>query len=140
MTEQIAATKAPNAMKTLFSKEKVATRVVKIPITDEDVREVAITDETHNRINELRARMVEKHASMTEDNETENRRLLKEMVDDGFTTLFDEDTAKTAYELSGSEVMAYTSAYVEVLDFIGQQFEQRANSEVFAKYAPHLKK
>lgn len=128
-----------STMKPLFDGDSLA-KVVTIPITAEEVREVPISDETQKKLEDLKKELEELRKGMTGENEAADRVILKQMIDKGLTTLFDKETADLIYELCGKEVITYTEKYALIAEFINSHFQDRVNSEVFAKYALKAKK
>ena len=128
-----------STMKPLFDGDSLA-KVVTIPITAEEVREVPISDETQKKLEDLKKELEELRKSMTGEDEAADRVILKQMIDKGLTTLFDKETADLIYELCGKEVITYTEKYALIAEFINSHFQDRVNSEVFAKYALKAKK
>lgn len=128
-----------STMKPLFDGDSLA-KVVTIPITAEEVREVPISDETQKKLEDLKKELEELRKGMTGDDEAADRVILKQMIDKGLTTLFDKETADLIYELCGKEVITYTEKYALIAEFINSHFQDRVNSEVFAKYALKAKK
>ena len=126
-------------MKPLFDGDSLAKSVV-IPITAEKEYTVPISDETQKLLSDLKKELEALKDTMTEEDEAADRAVLKKMIDKAFTTLFDKEAAALVYELCGQEVISYTEKYATVVDFINSQYQSRANSEVFAKYAPQVKK
>lgn len=128
-----------STMKPLFDGDSLA-KVVTIPITAEEVREVPISDETQKKLEDLKKELEELRKGMTGEDEAADRVILKQMIDKGLTTLFDKETADLIYELCGKEVITYTEKYALIAEFINSHFQDRVNSEVFAKYALKAKK
>lgn len=128
-----------STMKPLFDGDSLA-KVVTIPITAEEVREVPISDETQKKLEDLKKELEELRKGMTGEDEAADRVILKQMIDKGLTTLFDKETAGLIYELCGKEVITYTEKYALIAEFINSHFQDRVNSEVFAKYALKAKK
>lgn len=128
-----------STMKPLFDGDSLA-KVVTIPITAEEVREVPISDETQKKLEDLKKELEELRKDMTGEDEAADRVILKQMIDKGLTTLFDKETADLIYELCGKEVITYTEKYALIAEFINSHFQDRVNSEVFAKYALKAKK
>lgn len=126
-------------MKPLFDGDSLA-KVVVIPLTADKVYEVPISDETQKSLAALKKELKKLQDTMTGDDEAADRAVLKKMIDKGFETLLDKEAAALVYDLCGKEVVAYTEKYATVVDFINSQYQSRANSEVFAKYAPQVKK
>ena len=126
-------------MKPLFDGDSLAKSVV-IPITPEKEYTVPISDETQKVLSDLKKELETLKDTMTEEDEAADRAILKKMIDKALTTLFDKEAAALVYELCGNEVIAYTEKYATIVDFINSQYQSRANSEVFAKYAPKVKK
>lgn len=138
MTETVQARNL-STMKPLFDGDSLA-KVVTIPITAEEVREVPISDETQKKLEDLKKELEELRKGMTGEDEAADRVILKQMIDKGLTTLFDKETADLIYELCGKEVITYTEKYALIAEFINSHFQDRVNSEVFAKYALKAKK
>lgn len=128
-----------STMKPLFDGDSLA-KAVTIPITAEEVREVPISDETQKKLEDLKKELEELRKGMTGEDEAADRVILKQMIDKGLTTLFDKETADLIYELCGKEVITYTEKYALIAEFINSHFQDRVNSEVFAKYALKAKK
>lgn len=128
-----------STMKPLFDGDSLA-KVVTIPITAEEVREVPISDETQKKLEDLKKELEELRKGMTGEDEAADRVILKQMIDKGLTTLFDKETAELIYDLCGKEVITYTEKYALIAEFINSHFQDRVNSEVFAKYALKAKK
>lgn len=128
-----------STMKPLFDGDSLA-KVVIIPITAEEVREVPISDETQKKLEDLKKELEELRKGMTGEDEAADRVILKQMIDKGLTTLFNKETADLIYELCGKEVITYTEKYALIAEFINSHFQDRVNSEVFAKYALKAKK
>lgn len=128
-----------STMKPLFDGDSLA-KVVTIPITAEEVREVPISDETQKKLEDLKKELEELRKGMTGEDEAADRVILKQMIDKGLTTLFDKETADLIYDLCGKEVITYTEKYALIAEFINSHFQDRVNSEVFAKYALKAKK
>lgn len=128
-----------STMKPLFDGDSLA-KVVTIPITAEEVREVPISDETQKKLEDLKKELEELRKGMTGEDEAADRVILKQMIDKGLTTLFGKETADLIYELCGKEVITYTEKYALIAEFINSHFQDRVNSEVFAKYALKAKK
>lgn len=129
-----------STMKPLFDGDSLA-KVVTIPITAEEVREVPISDETQKKLEDLKKELEDLRQTMTGgEDEAADRAILKQMIDKGLTTLFDKETAELIYDLCGKEVITYTEKYALIAEFINSHFQDRVNSEVFAKYALKAKK
>lgn len=71
-----------------------------------------------------------------EDNysDPEQRKIVKEMIDDFFASMFDADGANRIYEACGSNTWSYLNAFMQITTELRKIKEEQANDENFKQY------
>lgn len=92
------------------------------------------TDEKSKELSDKALELKEKAESVTEGDEWENRRTIKELLDDFFGVMFDASTPEKIYDAAGKNTWSYLKVFLQIADAVMATKQKQENDETFKKY------
>lgn len=69
-----------------------------------------------------------------EMNDQEYRQAIKPLIDEFFSTMFDDDTPQKIYEAAGENTWTYLDVFLQISNNIQKEWNKKLNDENFKKY------
>ncbi|GGE26273.1 hypothetical protein [Streptococcus himalayensis] len=92
------------------------------------------TDEKSKELSDKALELKEKADNVTEGDEWENRRTIKELLDDFFGVMFDTDVTEKIYDAAGKNTWSYLKIFLQIADAVIDVKRKQENDETFKKY------
>lgn len=92
------------------------------------------TDDKSKELSEKALELKDKAENITDGDEWENRRAIKELLDDFFSVMFDADTPNKIYDAAGKNTWSYLKVFLQISDAIIVTKQKQENDETFKKY------
>lgn len=92
------------------------------------------TDAKSQEVSEKAINLQTKADNIKEGDEWENRKNIKELLDDFFSTMFDADTPAKIYQEASENTWAYLKVFLQISEAIVETKKKQENDETFKKY------
>lgn len=92
------------------------------------------SDKKEKALSEKAAEVEKKAQNLKEGDEWENRALIKALIDECFSVVFDQDVTQKIYQQAGENTFMYLKIFFQVAEAIKEVNEKSADDEVFKKY------
>ncbi|HFI0945166.1 TPA: hypothetical protein ACGO1F_001443 [Streptococcus suis] len=69
-----------------------------------------------------------------EMNDQEYRQVIKPLIDEFFSTMFDDDAPQKIYEAAGENTWTYLDVFLQISNNIQKEWNKKLNDENFKKY------
>ncbi|HFI0449114.1 TPA: hypothetical protein ACGOY6_001344 [Streptococcus suis] len=92
------------------------------------------TDERSKAVTEKANDLKKRSENINEDDEWVARKAIKELIDEIFTTMFDEDAPRKIYQAAGENTWSYLKIFMKISETVKQEQQKQLNDEEFKKY------
>ena len=87
-----------------------------------------------SKARELDAKGKELQGKEDDLNDEESRKEVKPLIDEFFTTMFDDAAPKKIYEAAGNNTWNYLNVFMQISVNINKEWNKKLNDETFKKY------
>ncbi|AFU88673.1 TPA: hypothetical protein U1B14_001572 [Streptococcus suis] len=92
------------------------------------------TDAKSQEVSEKAIELQTKADNIKEGDEWENRKNIKELLDEYFSTMFDADAPAKIYQEASENTWAYLKVFLQISEAIMETKKKQENDETFKKY------
>ncbi|HEM2534172.1 hypothetical protein RJW49_03785 [Streptococcus suis] len=92
------------------------------------------TDAKSKTVSEKAVELKDKADNIKEGDEWENREIIKDLLDDFFSTMFDADAPGKIYQAAGENTWSYLKVFLQMIEAIMETKKKQENDETFKKY------
>lgn len=92
------------------------------------------SDEKSKAVSDKAIELKEKAEKISDENEWEARKEIKNLLDEFFAVLFDEEAPQKIYQSAGENTISYLKIFSQISQAIETEQDKKANDENFKKY------
>lgn len=92
------------------------------------------SDEKSKAVSDKAIELKEKAENISNENEWEARKEIKNLLDEFFAVMFDEEAPQKIYQSAGENTISYLKIFLQISQAIETEQEKKANDENFKKY------
>ena len=92
------------------------------------------SDENSKAVSDKAIELKEKAENISDENEWEARKEIKNLLDEFFAVMFDEEAPQKIYRSAGENTISYLKIFLQISQAIETEQEKKANDENFKKY------